>query len=145
MKDNNMNGIKRPILAKCMYFFPCINLNDIANNATTKIELVIKKEMKDANTTNLTLQQGWNWKFTWKCKENNEPNDNNELERERYQYRTYNKPNIATRVNWKFTWICKEKNELIDNNETRTLVVMQIYVRTYFLEQYIVVDQSLPW
>jgi hypothetical protein len=61
MKDNNMNGIKRPILAKCMYFFPCINLNNIANNATTRIELVIKKEMKDANiehTTNLTLQQG---------------------------------------------------------------------------------------
>jgi hypothetical protein len=81
MKHNNMNRIKRPILAKCMYFFPCINLNDIANNAITRIELLIKKEMKDTNiehTTNLASQQGWNWKFTWICKENNEPNDNNE-------------------------------------------------------------------
>jgi hypothetical protein len=65
--------------------------------------------MKDTNIehiTNLTLQQGWNWNFTWICKEKKEPND---------------------------------------NNETRTLGVMQIYVTTYFLEQYIVVDQSLPW
>jgi hypothetical protein len=56
MKDNNVNGIKKHILVKRMYFSLRINLNDIANNATTRIELVAKREMKDTNikhTTNL--------------------------------------------------------------------------------------------
>jgi hypothetical protein len=46
-----------------MYFSPCINLNDIVDNATTRIELAAKREMEDTNiehTTNLTLQQGRN-------------------------------------------------------------------------------------
>jgi hypothetical protein len=63
MKDNNVNGINRHVLAKHMYFPPCINLNDIVDNATTRIELAAKKEMEDTNiehTTNLTLQQGRN-------------------------------------------------------------------------------------
>jgi hypothetical protein len=42
MEYNNVNGIKRPILAKRMYFSPCINLNNIADNATTKIEMAAK-------------------------------------------------------------------------------------------------------
>jgi len=37
-----VNGIKRPILVKHMYFSPCINLNDIADNAITKIEMATK-------------------------------------------------------------------------------------------------------
>jgi hypothetical protein len=60
MKDNNVNGIKRHVLVKHMYFSPHINLNDIADNATKKIELTTKGKMKDTNlehTTNLTLQQ----------------------------------------------------------------------------------------
>jgi hypothetical protein len=40
MEDNNVNVIKRPILVKHMY--PCINLNDIADNATTKIKMAAK-------------------------------------------------------------------------------------------------------
>jgi hypothetical protein len=58
-----MNGIKRPILAKHMYFSPRINLNDITDNATIRIELMAKREMIDTNTKhskNLTLQQGQN-------------------------------------------------------------------------------------
>jgi hypothetical protein len=61
MKDNNVNGIKKPILAKCMYFSPHINLNDIADNAIIRIKLTTKKEKKDTNiehTINLTLQRG---------------------------------------------------------------------------------------
>jgi hypothetical protein len=57
MKDNNVNGIRRHILAKRMYFSPHINLNDIVNNATIRIKLVAKREMKNTNTkhtTNLT-------------------------------------------------------------------------------------------
>jgi hypothetical protein len=50
MKDNDMNGINRPILAKCIYFSPRINLNDIADNATIKIEIVAKRKMEDTNT-----------------------------------------------------------------------------------------------
>jgi hypothetical protein len=60
MKDDNVNGIKILILAKCMYFSHCITLNDIVDNATI-IELAAKREMKDANierTTNLILQKG---------------------------------------------------------------------------------------
>jgi hypothetical protein len=58
MKDNNANGIKRLVLAKHMYFSPRINLNNIGDNATTKIELIAKRKMKDTNTKhtiNLTL------------------------------------------------------------------------------------------
>jgi hypothetical protein len=61
MKDNNVNGIKRHVLVKHKYFSFHINLNDVTNNATTKIELIVKREMKDTNiehTTNLALQQG---------------------------------------------------------------------------------------
>jgi hypothetical protein len=54
MKENNVNGIRRHILAKRMYFSLCINLNDITNNATTRIELVAKREMKDTNTKHTT-------------------------------------------------------------------------------------------
>jgi hypothetical protein len=57
MKDNNVNGIRRHILAKRMYFSPCITLNYIADNVTTRIKLAIKREMKNTNTkhtTNLT-------------------------------------------------------------------------------------------
>jgi hypothetical protein len=50
MKNNHVNGIKRHILEKRMYFSPRINLNDIIDNATTKIELVAKREMKYMNT-----------------------------------------------------------------------------------------------
>jgi hypothetical protein len=56
MKNKNVNGIRKHILGKGMYFPFRINLNNIANNATTRIKLVAKKEMKDSNiehTTNL--------------------------------------------------------------------------------------------
>ncbi len=33
MKDNHVNGIRRHILGKHMYFSPCINLNNIVDNA----------------------------------------------------------------------------------------------------------------
>jgi hypothetical protein len=56
MKDNNVNGIKRPILAKHMYFSPCIHLNYIVDNVTTRIELVAKREMKDTNIEHTTNQ-----------------------------------------------------------------------------------------
>jgi hypothetical protein len=49
MKNNNVNGIRKHILAKGMYCSPCINLSDITDNATTRIKLVAKKEMKDTN------------------------------------------------------------------------------------------------
>jgi hypothetical protein len=49
MKNNNVNGIRKHILAKNMYCSPRINLNDIIDNATTRIKLVAKKEMKDTN------------------------------------------------------------------------------------------------
>jgi hypothetical protein len=54
-----VNGIKRCILAKHMYFSPCIILNDIVGNATTKIKLDGKREIKNTkieHTTNLTWQ-----------------------------------------------------------------------------------------
>jgi hypothetical protein len=57
MKNNNVNGIRTHILAKCMYFSPRINLNNIIDNATIRIKLVAKREMKNTNTkhtTNLT-------------------------------------------------------------------------------------------
>jgi hypothetical protein len=38
MKDNNVNGINRHTLLKHMYFSPCINLNDIVDNATIRIQ-----------------------------------------------------------------------------------------------------------
>jgi hypothetical protein len=38
MKDNNVNGINRLVLLKHMYFSPCINLNDIVDNATIRIQ-----------------------------------------------------------------------------------------------------------
>jgi hypothetical protein len=50
MKKKKVNGIRKHILAKGMYFPFHINLNNIANNATTRIKLVAKKEMKDTNT-----------------------------------------------------------------------------------------------
>jgi hypothetical protein len=56
MKDNNLNGIRKHISVKHMYFSPHINLNDIVDNATIKIKLATKKEMKNTNskhTTNL--------------------------------------------------------------------------------------------
>jgi hypothetical protein len=43
------NGTKRHILVKHMYFSLHINLNHVADNATTRIKLVAKKEMKDTN------------------------------------------------------------------------------------------------
>jgi hypothetical protein len=49
MKDNNVNGIRRHILVKRMYFSLYINLNDIVDNATTRIKLAPKREMKDTN------------------------------------------------------------------------------------------------
>jgi hypothetical protein len=48
MKDNNVNGIRRHILVKHMYFSCRINLNDIVT--TTKIKQVTKRDMKDTNT-----------------------------------------------------------------------------------------------
>jgi hypothetical protein len=50
MKYNHVNGIRRHILGKRRYFSPCINLNDIVNNVTTRIELAAKREIKDTNT-----------------------------------------------------------------------------------------------
>ncbi len=45
-----MNGIKKPKLAKHIYFFLRINVNDIIDNAIIKIELAIEREMKNTNT-----------------------------------------------------------------------------------------------
>jgi hypothetical protein len=50
MKDNDVNGINRPTLAKCIYFSPHINLNDTIDNATIKIEIVVKRKMEHTNT-----------------------------------------------------------------------------------------------
>jgi len=50
------NGIKRHILVKRMYFSLHINLNDLVDNATTRIKLVAKKEMKDTNIEHTTNQ-----------------------------------------------------------------------------------------
>jgi hypothetical protein len=50
MKNNNVNGINRPILAKRIYFSPCMNLNNIVNNATIRIETMAKREIEDTNT-----------------------------------------------------------------------------------------------
>jgi hypothetical protein len=49
-----VNEIRRHILAKCMYFSPHINLNNIVDNATIKIKLAAKKEMKDTDTKHTT-------------------------------------------------------------------------------------------
>jgi hypothetical protein len=54
MKDNNVNGIRKHILVKCIYFPPYINLNDIDDNTTTIIKLAAKREMKDTNTKHTT-------------------------------------------------------------------------------------------
>jgi hypothetical protein len=41
-----VNGTKKPKLAKCIYISLYINLNDIVNNATTKIELAVINKRK---------------------------------------------------------------------------------------------------
>jgi len=54
MKNNNVNGVRKHILVKRMYFSPRISLNDIVSNATTRIELTINKKMNDTNIKHIT-------------------------------------------------------------------------------------------
>ncbi len=81
-------------------------------------------------------------RYSWQC--NNKNKTSTKKGNERYQYRSYTKPNMKARGNWKVTYICKENSEHNDNNETRKLGVMQTYVRTYILEQYTIADQFIP-
>jgi hypothetical protein len=55
MKYNNVHGIRRQYWQNaCMYLSPHINLNNIDDNATTRIKLATKKEMRDTNIEHIT-------------------------------------------------------------------------------------------
>jgi hypothetical protein len=64
MKENSVNGIRRHILAKHMYFSPHINLKNIIDNATTRINWRGNERYQYKAYNKPNVKARGNWKVT---------------------------------------------------------------------------------